>query len=99
MEILSDIAIDVFFAEFNRFTARRVILYEIRSDCDNNYVLEARQLKALFKEEATQEILNFRTGRQWKFNPPTSDINIYIYLLLQCIICLTRTRKTFGNTE
>lgn len=72
LEIVSDISTEAFLAAFDRFTARRGIPCEIHSDCGTNYVGAARQLKALFKEQATQEILNSRTECQWKFNPPAA---------------------------
>jgi len=70
MEIVSEISTEAFLAAFDRFTARYGISCEIHSDCSTNYVGVARQLKALFKEVATQETLNARTECQCKFNPP-----------------------------
>ncbi|KAF0691671.1 Integrase catalytic domain-containing protein, partial [Aphis craccivora] len=72
LEIVSDISTEAFLAAFDRFTDRRGIPCEIHSDCGTNYMGAAKELKALFKEKATQETLNSRTECQWKFNPPAA---------------------------
>ncbi|KAF0696895.1 Integrase catalytic domain-containing protein, partial [Aphis craccivora] len=68
LEIVSDISTEAFLAAFDRFTARRGIPCEIHSDCGTNYVGATKELKALFKEKATQETLNSRTECDWQSN-------------------------------
>jgi hypothetical protein len=72
LEVVSDLFTDAFLAAFDRFTARRGIPIEIRSDCGTNYVGAARQLKSLFNEAKTQDTLLSMIPCQWYFNPSTA---------------------------
>lgn len=70
LEIVSNLSAEAFRASFDRFIARRGIPSDIFSDCGTNYIEAARQIKELFNDNKTQEILTSRTPCQWHFNPP-----------------------------
>jgi len=72
LEVVSDLSTEAFLAAFDRFTARRGIPIEIRSDCGTNYVGAARQLKSLFNDAKTRDTLMSRISCQWYFNPPAA---------------------------
>lgn len=72
LETVTDISSEAFLAAFDRFTARRGFPVELYSDCGTNYVGAARQMKALFDDQSTQDSVQSRTPCVWKFNPPAA---------------------------
>lgn len=72
VEVVGDLSTECFLAAFDRFIARRGIPTEIYSDCGTNYVGAARELKSLFDEASTQEMVQARAQCQWHFNPPAA---------------------------
>lgn len=72
LEVVSDLSTEAFLAAFDRFTARRGIPEEIRSDCGTTYIGAARHLKTLFNEANIKNTLVNKYSCQWKFNPPAA---------------------------
>jgi hypothetical protein len=73
LEVISVLSTKAFLVIFYRFTARRGIPIEIRSDCGTNNVSAARQLKSLFNKPKTRDNLLSKITCQWYFNPPAAS--------------------------
>lgn len=72
IDIVSDLTASAFLAAFDRFVARRGIPDSVFSDNGTNYVGAARQLKLLFQNEGTQNLISTRFPCKWHFNPPAA---------------------------
>lgn len=65
LKVILDLSTDSFFAAFNRFITCREIPTKIYSDCGTNYVEAVRELKALFDEASTKNVVQARTQYHW----------------------------------
>ena len=78
LEVVSNMTTSAFLAAFRRFTSRRGLPKEVRSDCGTNFVGASRELKELYKLTQSKEFQSQVTeqssssGIQWFFNPPAS---------------------------
>lgn len=61
-----------FLAALNRFVARRGISSHMYLDCGTNFVGAARQIKALFSKNETQDKVTPHIPCTWHFNSPAA---------------------------
>ncbi|XP_070521634.1 uncharacterized protein [Cardiocondyla obscurior] len=77
LDAVTDYSASAFLAAFRRFTSRRGLCSELRSDCGTNFVGADAELRQLFAAHSREfkliadKLANLRV--RWRFNPPAAS--------------------------